>query len=228
MRSKKDKMEFEKLGAPTFSHLRCLLLPNESIVAEAGSMSQMDPRLKMTTRFNGGSLIAAILRKVFGGESLFVNEYYNSSSEPLEIQLTLESPGDVICVEVENNQLAIQPGSFLASTSDVRWKLKWSGFTSFFAREGLFKLIPHGQGQLFLSSFGAIEERNVDGVYLVDSGHLVAWEQSLSFQLKMSSSLFSSITSGEGFVTRLEGTGKIYLQTRQIPALGSWLNRFFI
>ncbi len=221
-------MQFEKLGAPTFSHLQCFLQANESIIAEAGSMSQMDPRLKMRTRFNGGNFISAILRKVFGGESLFVNEYWNSSSEQLEIQLTLVSPGDIICIEVENSNLAIQPGSFLASSSSVQWSLKWSGFSSFFAREGLFKMVPQGQGKLFLSSFGAIEERNIDGVYIVDSGHLVAWEQTLSFQLKMSSGLFASMTSGEGFVTRLEGSGKVYLQTRQIPALGSWLNRFFI
>lgn len=221
-------MQFQKIGAPTFSHLRCFLQPNESLIAEAGSMSQMDPRLRMKTTFNGGSFFIAAFRKLFGGEALFINQYFNQTADDLELQITIECPGDIICVEVENNHLAIQPGAFLASTSGVRWKLKWAGFSSFFAREGLFKMIPEGHGKLFLSSFGAIEERYVDGIYIIDSGHLVAWEQSLNFQLKMSSNVFSSITSGEGFVTRLEGSGKIYLQTRQVPALGSWLNRFFI
>jgi uncharacterized protein (AIM24 family) len=42
---------------------------------------------------------------------------------------------------------------------------------------------------------------------------------------QLAGGIISSIFGGEGFVTRVEGKGKIFLQTRNISGLASWVNR---
>jgi uncharacterized protein (AIM24 family) len=61
----------------------------------------------------------------------------------------------------------------------------------------------------------------------VDTAHLVAWEPQMKLKLQLAGGLFSSVFSGEGLVTRIEGTGKIIVQSRSLSGLGSWLNPKF-
>jgi uncharacterized protein (AIM24 family) len=46
----------------------------------------------------------------------------------------------------------------------------------------------------------------------------------MKLKLQMAGGLFSSIFGGEGFVTRVEGKGKIILQSRSLSGLAGWLN----
>ncbi len=81
-----------------------------------------------------------------------------------------------------------------------------------------------GAGHLFLSSFGAIYEINVTDRYVVDTGHIVAFEDTLQFQLaKASESLIGSILGGEGLVCHFEGQGKLYCQSHNPPSFGTLL-----
>ena len=57
-----------------------------------------------------------------------------------------------------------------------------------FSSEGVFWIKCSGQGDIFLNSFGAIYEIEVDGGYVVDTGHIVAFEDSLEFNIGKSSS----------------------------------------
>ena len=89
--------------------------------------------------------------------------------------------------------------------------------------EGVFWIKCSGQGDIFLNSFGAIYEIEVDGGY-VDTGHIVAFEDSLEFNIgKSSSGWISSIMSGEGLVAKFRGRGKVYCQTHNPPNFGSTL-----
>ena len=69
-----------------------------------------------------------------------------------------------------------------------------------------------------------MEEKEIDGEYIVDTSHLVAYEPQLKLKLQMAGGIFSSFFSGEGLVTRVEGNGKIWIQTRSIGGLAGWLN----
>ena len=81
-----------------------------------------------------------------------------------------------------------------------------------------------GTGDLFLSSFGAIYEVDVQGEYTVDTGHIVAFEDSLQFRItKVSSSLIGSFLGGEGLVCRFQGQGKLYCQSHNAASLGALL-----
>ncbi|NBR15814.1 MAG: TIGR00266 family protein, partial [Crocinitomicaceae bacterium] len=43
---------------------------------------------------------------------------------------------------------------------------------------------------------------------------------------QLSNGIIGSMTSGEGFVTKVIGNGKIYLQTRNLSSFTSWVNRY--
>ena len=71
-------MEAEIRDKPAFANIHVRLQPGESIVAESDAMASMTSDIEMSTRWNGG-FFKAILRRVFGGESLFVNEFTTQS-----------------------------------------------------------------------------------------------------------------------------------------------------
>ncbi len=95
-----------------------------------------------------------------------------------------------------------------------------------FSGEGLFFLKASGTGELFFSSFGAIHKVQVQGEYIVDTGHIVAFEPSLSFKLEKVGGLKSLFLSGEGLVCRFSGSGTLYVQTRNQNSFAAWANQF--
>lgn len=208
---------------PAFSTIFVNLNPGDSIVAEADAMASMSSNVEMDTRL-AGSFFTAAKKKFFGGESLFINEFFARGGSGGEVVFTQNTPGDIACVEMTGNSLCLQPGAFIAYTGDIELGTRWAGFKSMIAREGLFKLVVAGNGKLWFGAYGGIVEKQVKGEYIVDTSHLVAYEPQLTLNLQMAGGIFSSLFSGEGLVTRIEGNGKIYLQTRSIPGLVSWIN----
>ena len=101
--------------------------------------------------------------------------------------------------------------------------MHWAGFASFFAGEGLFKLKVGGNGIVFIGAYGGLSQHQVKNDYIVDSGHLVAYDPSLKMNIKLAGGLLGSVTSGEGLVNRITGNGEIYMQSRSISGLVSFL-----
>lgn len=213
-------------GAPAFAHLHIQLAPGESLTAEANAMSSMTADLDLTSKLNGG-LIAALLRKYLGGETAFINRFSNNGSEPMALTLVQPTPGDVVARALHGETIYLQPGAFLAMTDGVKLKLKWAGFVSLIAREGLFRVAASGTGTVWYGAYGALLERDIDGEYIVDTAHLVAYEEGISLRLQLAGGIFSSFFGGEGLVTRVRGRGKIVIQTRSLPGLAGWLNPKF-
>ena len=214
-------------GAPAFAHIQVTLGPNESVIAESGAMASMAADIDMRARLNGG-LIGAILRKVFGGESIFINEFKNTASMPRQLTLVQPAPGDLLCRDLKRGETYyLQPGAFVACEPMVKIGLKWAGIVSFIAKEGLFKVSVTGPGRVWFGAYGALLEREVDGELIVDTSHLVAYEPGIHLHLQMAGGLFSSLLGGEGLVTRVSGRGKIVIQTRSLSELATWLNPKF-
>ena len=212
-------------GKPVFAHVIVELDPGESFVAESDAMSSMSSDLDMNATFNGG-FFKALLKRFFGGESLFINTFKNNTSKPLNLHLTQPTPGDIAVKELNGESYCIQKGAYIASDAGVSLGIKWAGFSSFIAGEGLFKLIVSGHGKVVFGAYGGIIEKEINGEYIVDSGHLVAYEPTMNLKLQLAGGVFGSLFGGEGFVTRIEGKGKIYLQTRSISSLAAWVNRY--
>jgi uncharacterized protein (AIM24 family) len=89
-------------GKPVFAHVIVELEPGETFVAESDAMSSMSAELDMTAKFNGG-LLNGLLKKYFGGESLFVNHFTNNTSKTLNLYLTQPTPGDIEVKELNGN-----------------------------------------------------------------------------------------------------------------------------
>lgn len=213
-------------GSPSFAHVHVDLEPGESVIAESDAMASMSAELEMNTRFNGG-FFKGLLKKFLGGESLFINEFVNNTQATKRITIVQPTPGDIRELQLNNSSFCLQPGAFLACTPGINLGIRYAGLSSFIAREGLFKLEVSGTGKVYYGAYGGIVEKQVNGEYIVDSGHLVAYEPGMKLSLKLSGGLISSFTSGEGIVTKVEGTGKIILQTRSLESLADWINPFF-
>ncbi len=214
-------MQTEIRNRPSFANVLVRLAQGDRIVAESGAMASMSSAITLRTRWNGG-FFAAVLRRLFGGETLFINEFSTASQG--DLVLTQPVPGDIECVELKGQTLYLQPGAFLACDPTVELGLGYAGLRSLIAREGLFRLRVSGQGRIWFGAYGGIIKKDVEGEYVVDSGHLLAYEPSVQLRLGMAGGLFSSLFSGEGLVMRLHGPGRIYLQTRSLQGLAAWVN----
>ena len=145
-----------------------------------------------------GGLFGAIKRAA-GGESAFISTF-TARGGPGEVTLAPGSPGDIAAIELTGQPFFVQSSSYLAGDSSLTVDTKWGGAKSFFAGEGLFVLMVQGLGLLLVSSFGAIHRKMLrpGERYVVDTGHLVAWEGTTQYTLrKAASGFFRSMVSGE-------------------------------
>ncbi|MFZ6676856.1 TIGR00266 family protein [Undibacterium sp. Tian12W] len=210
-------------GGHAFSYVEVELAPGESIMTEPDAMSSMDASLDLTAHFNGG-LIKGLLRKYLGGESLFISRFHNATPAPRSMTIVQPTPGEILCKELNDEVYFMQPGAFLACEESIKIGLGFAGFASWIAREGLFRIKVSGHGKVWFGAYGALLEKEVNGEYIVDTSHLVAYDPSLRLNLQLAGGLFSSFFGGEGLVTRVSGKGKIIIQTRSISSLAGWLN----
>lgn len=218
-------MKLQIDGNPDYGQLRVQLGPGESFIAEGGAMAWMDSRMSVKARLLGGFL-RAVIRKLTGGESLFVGEY--TTDRGGEVVFSPASPGTIVQRTMRGqDSITLTAGSFFACTPGIELRTKFGGLQSIFSGEGLFFMECSGAGELFFNSFGSIVEKEVDGSFIVDTSHVVAWEPGLDYSIRGMGGLKSTLLSGEGLVMRFSGKGKLYLQSRTVSGIASWLTPFF-
>ncbi len=226
-------MQIEIESRPSYGMAVVSLESGEEIIAESGSMVAMDPALAVTTTFNGTggggfldflqAAVVGLVRKFLAGETLFVNRF-RGTGDGQRLMLAPAMSGDVEQVTVSDaRSITVQSCSYLASTPEVEVDLIWGGLAMLFSKEGAFFLRCRGDGELLVNCYGAIEKVEVDGSYLVDTGHVVAFEGDLSYRLRRAGGWKSTLLSGEGLVMNFTGKGTIWLQTRNIGALVRWI-----
>jgi uncharacterized protein (TIGR00266 family) len=219
--------QYEVLHQPSFSLAVIKLQAEQSIQAEAGAMVSMSANVELQSQMKGG-LFGAIKRAA-GGESAFISTF-TARGGPGEVTFAPGAPGDVAAIEMNNQSFFVQSSSYLAGDASLSVDTKWGGAKSFFGGEGLFVLLVQGQGLLLVSSFGAIHKKRLQPGerYVVDTGHLVAWEGTTQYTLrKAAAGFFRSLMSGEGIVAEFTGPGELLIQTRNLAALAGLLRPFF-
>ncbi|MFN4293413.1 MAG: TIGR00266 family protein [Thermoflexales bacterium] len=216
-------MQVEILYRPSYSLGVIRLEPNEEIRAESGAMVSLSQGVVVETKAAGG-ILKSLARSVLAGESFFQNTF-RAPANGGEVTVAPALPGDVFVLELRNEGLMVQSGSYLASEMGVNLDTKWGGAKTFFASEGLIMLRASGAGKLLLSSFGAIHEVNLGAgeTYTVDTGHLVAFTEGIGFKVRRVGGLKSTFFSGEGLVVDLTGPGRVLLQTRSMDSFLNWL-----
>ena len=218
---------YELLHQPSFALAVLRLQAEQSIQAEAGSMVSMSANVELQSQMKGGLMGA--LKRAAGGESAFVSTF-TARGGPGEVTLAPGGPGDIAAVEMANQLFFVQSSSYLAGDAGLTIDTRWGGARSFFGGEGLFVLQVSGAGLLLLSSFGAIHRKQLAAGerYVVDTGHLVAWEGSTQYTLrKAAQGFFRSLASGEGIVAEFTGPGEILIQTRNLAAFAGLMKPFF-
>lgn len=214
-------MSVEVVSNPDFGHLEVTLDQGQSIICESGAMAAMDSDLKLDTKMMGGFL-PALWRKMVAGESL-LSGVYTAQRAGSRLWLSPAIPGQVVAYSLAGRSLLLTSGSFLACEEGVQLGTKFGGFKAMFSGEGMFFIEASGNGTLWFNSYGSIVERQVEGELIVDTGHVVAWEPGLSWTVTGMGNLFSTLFSGEGLVLKFSGNGKVWLQTRSVNGLASWL-----
>ncbi|MDA1266064.1 MAG: TIGR00266 family protein [Planctomycetota bacterium] len=218
-------MDVQVLGNPDYGELKVDLGAGETILIEGGAMSRMTTSMDMRSRIMGG-ILSGLMRKVFGGESLFVGEYGGASGGELALSPSL--PGTVCHRRLDGDELFLTAGSFLACTPGVTLKTRFGGFRALFSGEGAFLLRALGTGDLWFNAYGAVMERDLDGELTVDTGHVVGWEPGIEYSIGGMGGLKSTLFSGEGLTMKFRGQGKIWLQSRNLPATAGWLSPFCV
>ncbi len=216
-------MEFEILYQPSYALAKIALRGGESIVAESGAMVAMSDNVEIQTEARGG-LFGGLKRSMLGGESFFQNTFV-AQNGPGEVMFAPALPGDIAHLRLNGETVFVQSGSYMASSPDIEVDTKWSGAKGFFSKEGLFLLRASGMGDLFLSSYGGIHEitLNPGQSYTIDTGHMVAFDSTIDYNVRKVGGLKSTLFSGEGLVASYSGTGRLFMQTRSEDAYLSWL-----
>lgn len=215
-------MNIDILHQPDSAIAHITMNAGEELVAEAGSMIAMSSYINASTALRQGKSggILGGLKRMVAGESLFLS-IFRSPTHGGEVFLAPKLMGDLLVYQTTQIGLVVQATSYLASEANVDINVGFQGFRSFFSGESIFWLDLGGSGQVILTSFGAIYEILIDGEYIVDTGHIIAFEKSLNFSItKVGSSLIGAFLGGEGLACRFQGKGRLFCQTHNANAFG--------
>lgn len=224
-----EDLSFDISQRPDFALLTVRLAPHQQVLAETSAMVSMDPNIQLKSGLKGG--LGRSLGRAFGGESLIVNTF-TAPDAPGEVVFAAGQVGDLVHHPLRGERLFLQRGAFVASSAAVDVTGKWSGAKGFFSGEGLVLLQASGQGDLFFSSYGAILQIDVKGQYYVDTGYIVAFEETLDYEvttlpgLSIGGRVKSFFFGGEGLVCRFSGQGKIWVQTRAVNPFLNYIGPF--
>ncbi|MEM8932005.1 MAG: TIGR00266 family protein [Acidobacteriota bacterium] len=213
-------VDFRIDGRPDFASVTVRIPGEQTLKVEASAMAAMDTNIEMKTKFKGG------FGRFLTGESLFINEF-TARGGAGEIRIAPGPPGDLEHLHLENETVYLQNSAFVAATMGVEVESKWQGMMKgFFSGESLFLIRCSGRGDLFFNTYGAILPIEVDGNTVVDTGHIVAFTEGLDYNVQKIGSYKSLFFSGEGLVCRFQGQGRVWIQTRRVPAFAWWASPF--
>ena len=221
----KTTVEFD----PSYAMLTVDLNPGEIIKAEPGAMV-LQEGVEMNTGGGGGGLFGGF-KRMLGGESFFINTF-TAEAGGGRVSLAPSSPGDIRSFDLQpGRNIFIQSGSFLACTGNVQTDSKFQGFRGAFSGESLFFIrafATEGAGTVFYNSYGAIKEVAVEPgkELVVDTGHLVAFNEDVDYSIGKVGGIRSLIAGGEGLVMKFRGDGHVWIQTRNLASLADKLVPF--
>ena len=221
-----EQVEFQ----PAYAMLTLSLAAGEAVRVEPGAMVAQE-NVTMETKSSGG-FFKGLKKMAFGGESFFLNTFTGGAGGGW-ISLAPSAPGDLAWFDVQpGRQLYIQSGSFMASASNVQTDTQFQGLKGAFSGESLFFIRAYTEdgmpGRVYYNSYGAIKAIPVQQgqTVTVDTGHVVAFEDTLQYQIGKVGGMKSFMFGGEGLVMNFSGQGTIWIQTRNLSGLASILIPF--
>lgn len=210
-------------SGPAFAFGEITLPAGGSVRVEAGAMAMTRGDVSMTTSTQGGFLKG--LRRSLGGESFFVNDFTSRDGGVVGVAAPL--PGDIAQIDLQaGTPVMVQSGSWLASDPSIDVDTKWGGSKTFSSGQGFLLLRCSGHGGMAVASYGAIRPTTLAAgeALTLDTGHVVAFDDTVTFVTRKSGGWKSTMLGGEGVVTDFTGPGRVWWQTRNSGELVSWLD----
>lgn len=200
----------------TVPAVECELNAGESMFTQSGGMVWQTSGIKMSTNARGG--LGRSLGRMFTGESIFMANY-TAEVNGAKIAFGSTVPGSVVPINISQGEIICQKGAFLCAEQTVDLKATFTKkfTTGLFGGEGFILQRLFGQGMAFLEVDGDMVTRTLapGEILKVDTGNVVAFEPSVSYEIEMVKGLGNIFLGGEGlFLTRLTGPGRIILQTQ--------------
>lgn len=191
--------------------------PGETVQAEAGAMMFMEQGIEMNAEMQGG--LFSGLKRLVSGESLFVSTFTNNGSGKRHVSFAAPYPGKIIPVNLaETGPMICQRDAYLASAYGIEITVTLTRRlgAGFFGGEGFILQKLSGDGLAFIHAGGTILRHDLaPGESLsVDTGCLVAFQESVQYDIRMVGGIKSAFFGGEGlFFASLTGPGTVHLQT---------------
>jgi uncharacterized protein (TIGR00266 family) len=202
--------------------------PQETVIAEAGSLMYMDSNIKMETIFGDGSSknqglmdkLFSAGKRVLTGESLFMTTYTNQGIDKRHATFAAPYPGKIVPVDLRayNGKIICQKDAFLCAAKGVAVGIEFQKRlgTGFFGGEGFIMQKLEGDGWAFMHAGGTIIEKElqVGEVLNVDTGCIVGFTQTIDYDIKFVGGIKNTLFGGEGFFfAQLSGPGKVWIQS---------------
>lgn len=209
-------MRYEIIGK-TVPAVEFTLNRGESIYSQRGGMTWQTDGINMKTNARGG--VMKSLGRMFTGESIFMNTY-TANVDGAKVAFATTVPGDIVSVNVgENNGFTVQKSSFLCAEPGVDMSIAFTKKFSagLFGGEGFVLQKANGNGMLFLEVDGDPVERILapGEVLKVDTGNVVGFESTVSYEIETVKGLGNIFLGGEGlFLTKLVGPGRVIIQSQ--------------
>lgn len=211
--------------------------PQETVIAEAGSLMMMEDGIKMETIFGDGSAKqgSGIMDKLIGagkriitGESLFMTTFTNEGTGKKHVSFASPYPGKIIPVKLSevNGKLVCQKDAFLAAAKGVSVGIEFQRKVGvgFFGGEGFIMQKLEGDGLVFIHAGGTIHEKQLapGEVLRVDTGCLVAMTKDVDYDIEFVGGIKTALFGGEGlFFATLRGPGTVWIQSLPFSRLAS-------
>ena len=209
-------MEFTIENGPGNAVVTVSLDAGERVEADPGTMISRSASVTSDTQ-RAAKGARGMIKSALSDELDVTKTVYTAEGAPGEVTLGPDLPGDISRIDLaDTGRVKVQSGGVVAWTPDVEKSSAMNEAGNFFSSGELTVLALEGDGTAFLSAFGGLRNHEVtpEEPIVVDEDHLLAWTDGLSVSRTKDSSIKSSLLGGEGFVTRFEGEGRVWVQTR--------------
>lgn len=194
----------------------------DAVRAEAGAMMFMTDAVEMDAKMEGG-VLGGLKRKFLAGESFFITHFRASAAG--KVAFAGPYPGKIIPLDITpGQQILCQKDSFLCAVGEIDISIAFTRRigAGFFGGEGFILEKLTGPGHVFIHGGGDFIEFQLGPAETlrVDTGCVVGFEESVSYDIQLAGGIKTAIFGGEGlFLTTLTGPGKVIVQSMTLEKL---------
>ena len=217
-------MQVEAAQRGAFGWALVKLEPGERFISEAGSMFRVSSNvdIDVTTRSRSAGGLLSGIKRMIAGEHFFFSTFTASGGDAAEVGLAPKLQGEVAVIDCDGrNGWVCAGGSYLGSSPMLNIDTQFQGLRGVLSGESLSFLSVEGAGPLVVNAFGKITPIDVSGQLTVDTGHVVAFEDSLTYSIdKAGGSWVQSFLTSEGLTLKFAGHGRLYVQSHNPDQFG--------